>query len=313
MQGNKLSILNTSWEVNQPVAMRLRGFDDYFEGFNKDLTNNLKSSCILISMPPFRNFKYFLNPKNKIILDIRDGWSIAQKTGYGGNVKPKPFKAALTRVVERFLIKRAFITITCTDGLQEYLQKLTKKEVLLIPNGVLDDDYLLAQQLLKSKNKVQDCDELIFCCAGQFSEYGSDKVKKLCDTIIERYAEKRIKIQLIGSNKEKNDWVASYLRGKSNGRAYLEVLPRMDRNKLYQTMVQADYGMTILRDPAYDFGTKIYDYIALGLPVVNYFDKPNNFTSYFDACLDVPFNKSAKAPEIRRSKLIADVLDNIEF
>lgn len=71
--------------------------------------------------------------------------------------------------------------------------------------------------------------------------------------------------------------------------------------------------MTILRDPSYDFGTKVYDYIALGLPVVNYFCEPNSFTDYFDVYLDVPFNNEAVAPEIRRSKLIEAVFSNIEL
>jgi hypothetical protein len=75
-------------------------------------------------------------------------------------------------------------------------------------------------------------------------------------------------------------------------------------------MLNADFGLTIIRDPSYEFGTKIYDYIALGLPVVNYFDTANNFTRYFDACLDIPVNTNASIPEIRRSTLIESVLSN---
>ena len=44
---------------------------------------------IFISMPPFRNWIFFLIPYINLILDIRDGWSIAMKTGYGNTVKPK--------------------------------------------------------------------------------------------------------------------------------------------------------------------------------------------------------------------------------
>lgn len=307
----KIDFINTNLAPTTPVYSRIKAFEKYFAVFVAE-EHEIDANYTFISMPPFRNFKCFLNPKNKIILDIRDGWSIAQNTGYGGNVKKKPFKAMITRAVERFLIRRAFLTITCTNGLQEYLEKVSGRSIHLIPNGVLDDDFEFAQKL-KNKIKEKNEDELIFCCAGQFSEYGTDKVKKLCKTIINRYQNKKIKIQLIGSSNERNIWLDEFLKTESSGRAYLEILPRKNREELYEVLAKADYGMTILRDPSYEFGTKIYDYIALGLPVVNYFDEPNNFTNYFDACLDVPFDNQVAMPEIRRSKLIRNVLNNIEF
>lgn len=312
MFSKKIKINNKHSAIGSPVHSRISAFRSYFKT-NNFIENDKQHDYVFISMPPFRNFGAFFNPKLKIILDIRDGWSIAQASGYGGNVKKKPFKAMLTRIVERIIIRRAYLTITCTNGLQEHLKKVSGKDVLLIPNGVLDEDFLLAEQLIKNQGKKTNSDELVFCCAGQFSEYGADKVKKLCDVIIERYQNKNIKIQLIGSDNEKNSWLNAYLNNKSLGRARLEILPRMNRIELYQTMAKADFGLTVLRDPDYEFGTKIYDYIALGLPVINYFDKPNNFTQYFDACLDMPFNKQAVLPEIRRSYLIKNALNDKEF
>lgn len=274
---------------------------------------NKKEIVFFISMPPFRSLWLFLIPSLKILLDIRDGWSIAQESGYGDNVRKRPFKAKVTRLVERFIIRRAYVTITCTNGLQEYLQKVSGKEILLIPNGVLESDYELAQRLTAEVTDKCNNDQLVFCCAGQFSEYGVEKVKKLCHVIIDRYQMRNIKIQLIGSSEEKNRWLKSFLPKISESRAAVEFLPRMGRAELYETMTQADYGLTILRDPAYEFGTKVYDYIALGLPVVNYFDEPNNFTRYFDACLDKPFDETAEVPEIRRSKLIERELNTAEL
>lgn len=301
---------NVTAFTGSPIHLRLKAFQAYFTARGFQFVDD-NPEYTFISMPPFRNFWIFLNPTTKIILDIRDGWSIAQESGYGGTTKSKSFKAKITRLIELFMIRRAHKTITCTNGLQEYLQKISGKEVLLIPNGVLDEDYDLAKKLLNKQTKRRE--ELVFCCAGQFSEYGIDKVKKLCQVILQRYHNKKIKIQLIGTNKEKNNWIANYLNEASNGRANLEILPRMNRKELYSTMIKANYGMTILRDPAYDFGTKVYDYIALGLPVINYFDEPNNFTNYFDACLDVPFRKKAAVPEIRRSLLITKVFDKYKF
>lgn len=309
----KFAILNYSDQLGAPAASRLQAFKHFFS--NKGIvTNNInEADYLFISMPPFRNLSFFIKPKTNIILDIRDGWSIAQETGYGHTTRKKPWKAKITRLIEKFMIKRACITITCTNGLQEYLQEVSGKEVLLIPNGVLDDDYKYAKKLIDKKTYLDEKKELVFCCAGQFSEYGVDKVKKLSLTIIKRYRKNKIKIQLIGSNKEKNIWLDSFLKEQSNGRAYLEILPSLNRRRLYEIMAQADYGLTILRDPSYEFGTKVYDYIALNLPIVNYFAEPNNFTDYFDAYLDVPFKKKTPSLEIRRSKLISDVLNKVEF
>ena len=87
----------------------------------------------------------------------------------------------------------------------------------------------------------------------------------------------------------------------------------MERSCLFDAIASCDYGLSIVRDPDYEFGTKIFDYIALGLPIVNYFDAPNNFTRYFNACLDVPFEVNAGLPEIRRSALIEKELSKLEF
>ena len=315
-------IKNNSAE-NTPSSMRNKSFYNYFkkrvskviyieEGeklfFNRKNLFKSSKEFVFISMPPFSNFWVFFIPNVRVILDIRDGWSIAQNTGYGGITKPKPIKAKVTRIIEYILANRACMVITCTNGLQQYLEEVTKKQVLLIPNGISDEDFQLAEQAKYSEHKEQS-EKYIFCCAGQFSEYGEAKAKKICKTIFSRYSSREILIQLIGSSEKENAWVVEYMKDMSGGKAFVEILPKKSRKELYKLMADANYGLVVLRDPSYDFGTKVYDYIALGLPIVNYFDKPNNFTNYFDICLDEPFGTSKKVPEIRRSKLISNVLD----
>lgn len=324
---NKLIYLDIESIEGKPSFMRLLAFREYFNklGYQIEKINKPngikalfstfiylkrhKNNYFFISMPPFGVFWLFLVPGLKIILDIRDGWSIAQETGYGGIDRVKPFKAKLTRIIERYMIHRAYLTIVCTNGLQDYFQKISNKEVLLIPNGVLDEEYSFAQHLKSQFNSEKHPEELIFCCAGQFSEYGVDKVKKLFYTVIERYKGKNIKFQLIGSDRQKNDWFIQFCSQAFNCNVTVEILPHMAREELYRVMIKANYGLVILRDPSYEFGTKVYDYLALGLPVINYFDTPNKFTNYFDACLDKHFSDEAKQPEICRSKLISTVLD----
>lgn len=92
-----------------PVDQRLEAFSKVLEWNSVDsyvLTNGLVS---LISMPPFKPYEFLgLCRKSKVILDLRDGWSIAQQSGYGGNVAKKPIKALLTRVIERYMIRCSY-------------------------------------------------------------------------------------------------------------------------------------------------------------------------------------------------------------
>lgn len=311
----KISFLNEYIKLGQPVHSRLTAFQAYFsyKGFEVNDASETRCRYVFYSMPPFRGFSVFFRPKRKVILDIRDGWSIAQASGYGGNSPPKPFKAFITRQLEKFIIRRSYIAITCTLGLVQHLEKVAGRKVILIPNGISDERLELIKNLKNNKTYKTKDNSLRFVCAGQFSEYGKDKVEKLLNVIAARYSENKLVIELIGSSPEANDWTIDYFNKITAGKGVINILPRMNEEELFKQMLNADFGLTIIRDPLYELGTKVYDYIALGIPVVNYFDVPNNFTNYFDACLDVPFNKISGIPEIRRSVLIEQGLKDVTF
>lgn len=323
----KIVLFSFPKEVGKPYYSRLISFLDYFNSRGFEILeisrpcdlmsfvkmtlklHQLKSGFFFISMPSFRNFWLFLIPGLRIILDIRDGWSIAMESGYGGTSKRKPFKAFIARKIEKIIIRRSFLTITCTNGLRDYLEKISCRSVLLIPNGVLDVNFSLINSIATKSSHLSIGDVIIFSCAGQFSEYGKDKVEKLLNVISQRYEQKKLKLCLIGSDKEQNSWTIDYFFKITNGRGTVEIKDRLQGELLYHELLQADYGLVILRNPDYEFGTKIYDYIALNLKTVNYFDEPNNFTKYFDGCLDKPFDPKAMIPEFRRSFLIRIALD----
>lgn len=327
----KIIVCNPGNTKTSPSSARVSAYGKYFEkkGFYVDATVRASGHLILnviwrlfskggdyilISMPPFRGWLVCFLPFSRVILDVRDGWSIAIASGYGGIAPKKPLKARAASWIERLAIRRSFATITCTNGLQEHLQNISGHPVLLIPNGVLDDDLQLIEKIrAKNLTKKDEC-KLIFSCAGQFSEYGLDKARKLLGTIAKRYAsEKSLVVRLIGSDPSINDWADSHFQELTANKGRVEILPRMDKEQLFATMMAGDFGLVIIRDPDYDFGTKVFDYIALGLPVVNYFDEPNRFTDYFDACLDRPFGTGLDRPEIRRSTLIEKVLDKVNW
>lgn len=324
---NKVVFISPELKSGSPVYERIMAYKFYFEVvlnirnfefldanrdpiFRRVVKSDFKFTLFLVSMPSFKNWFLFSLPKANIVLDIRDGWSIAQAEGYGGLAKKSKFKAWLSKKIERFAICNSSLSVTCTVGLQQYLESVSGKKVILIPNGISRSRLDLIQKLPEkvSFSVSKERNERVFVCAGKFAEYGVDNAKDLLHIICERYASYSLKVKLIGSCLTANGWVGEFFSSISNGRGQVEIIPRMAEQQLFTVMKDADFGLVLLRDPSYEFGTKVYDYIALALPIVNYFASENNFTKYFDACLDVPFNSRSSVPEIRRELLTSSAL-----
>jgi len=298
----KLLILSPNFTLRgQPVAERTLAYDRFFKSNSietkiKETPKNIfelidiikyiyknNFNNILITMPPFRNWCLLLLPKVNTILDIRDGWSIAMKSGYGGTVKPNIFKASITRIIEYIGIKLSTLTITCTPGLEQYLQNLANKKILLIPNGYNDDDKRIVDSLRSTESDSTETkkDEIKFICAGKFSEYGVEKVKLVIDKIYNQYTNINITLTVVGANAQENNWIHKYIKQKNYKNITFHLLDRIQKNELYALILEHDMAITIIRDPDYDFGTKVFDYILCNKPIFNYFDTNNNFTKYF--------------------------------
>lgn len=257
-------------------------------------------------MPPFSNWWLFLIPKLNVILDIRDGWSIAMKTGYGGTSNPQPIKSFIAKKIETYVIKRSPLTITCTPGLQKYLTEISPENILLITNGYSQSDQEIVDELLEydlSDKEWRKCGKRVAVCVGQFSEYGQEKVKKIIAKLDQLYPAQKIKIKLIGSDVDKNKWLNFWLLDNNYFNITVEIFSRMSRKEMYKTILQSDVGLTVIRDPNYEFGTKIFDYILCKTPVLNYFDEENSFTDFFKSYFSVGID-SNRGDEFNRNYLI---------
>lgn len=266
----------------------------------------IKPDYIFISQPPFRFWMIFLLPFINIILDIRDGWSIAIKSGYGGTVKPNKLKYFLVTIIENIMLRKSLLVITCTIGLKDYLSMKYNKKVMLITNGISKNNFDLISKLDISPN----IDNKIFTCAGQFSEYGVDKVKLILDIISQRYHDSHCIIKVVGANESKNSWIADYLvKYKNMSYVYVD---RVNKEELYFILKTSNYALTIIRDPDYDYGTKIFEYLACDLKVINYFYEKNNFTEYFDGAFDLNFSDNSIFDKcIIRESLISEHTDSL--
>lgn len=311
--------------VGSPVYERSNSFNEYFKkcGFTveaRDTPTNILSllklikviisirpDYLFITMPPFRNWSLCLLPFTKVILDIRDGWSVSMKGGYGGLVKPSPKKAIIARFIEFIAIKSCYATITCTPGLQKYFKALSRKEIYLVRNGVSASDFEMAKIYRKPLNFVdKETSKKIrkFVCAGKFSEYGKEKVKQVVQVINERYGDSSCVIKLIGSNINENAWLEDYIEMNGLVNLRVEFSDRLDKNNMYKEMSDAFCAVTIIRDPSYDFGTKIYDYLALNLKYLDYFDERNEFNDYFGEYSDLNNTYITNPIKIKREEIL---------
>lgn len=240
---------------------------------------------ILVTMPPFRNWIVCFLPRVNTTLDIRDGWSIAIASGYGGAHKPRNLKAIVAKLIERLAIRNSKLTITCTPGLVKHLNQVAGREtVKLITNGFSQSDYDLVQQIRSSNSLRISSDRFVFVCAGKFSEYGVDNAMRLIDKLNIKYSAGNRVLKLIGADREQNAWLFDYLNRFSN--FHLEILPRLDREALFAELRTSNIAIALIRDPGYEFGTKIFDYILCNVSVFDYFDDENEFKKYFHAYLD---------------------------
>ena len=245
---------------------------------------------IFISQPPFKFWMLFFIPFFSIILDLRDGWSISIKSGYGGTVKPKKIKYYFVSFVEFIMFSRSKLIVTCTEGLKGYIENKYKKDVIMVKNGISRENFNLIESVAPIKSND---DYLVFTCVGQFSEYGVEKVKLVIDTISKRYSDFKCLIRVVGASQAANEWLNNYVKNFKN--INYEYISKVEKKELYSILKSSDYAIAIIRDPNYDYGTKIFEYIASGIKVLNYFPNENNFVNNFSGCFDTSkcnYNKS---------------------
>lgn len=321
----RILIISPKVREGAPAFERVRSFGRFFEsrGIKADyycisgkinilsMINFIirkKYKNVFLTMPPFRLWMLCFLPGRRVVLDIRDGWSIAMRTGYGGTTRPRQLKSYIARAIEQFSITFSDLTITCTPGLTRYHSTyLTERKIAFIPNGLPEEYYNYVSNMNTYREDVCRGNIKIFICAGKFSEYGKEKVVKVLNLISKRYYEFDCRIELYGADMRANEWVHEYIRKSGINNITVIIKGSLDKYELLDKIMKSDYGISIIRDEAYDFGTKIYEYIACGIPVFDYFTE-SDIKEYFGGCFDTDYNPAVaklKAKEFVRERILA--------
>lgn len=218
--------------------------------------------------------------RKKMIVDFRDPLSINL---FRGNTQfnGKKFNIWKSKFIEKTAYRNCEHFWVCTPGMKEYYEVLfqdaTKISVVL--NGYSFDE----REFFETEMVPERTNELSFVCLGKFAEYGDEKSEKAL-RFIEKACKregKQFKIYFVGTKKDSTEKVVKRV-GLAN---QVEFVPRRPYEESIQFASKADIGICIIRDEDLDFGTKVFDYIGLGLPIFNCFQKGSNFSTFFQRYL----------------------------
>jgi glycosyltransferase involved in cell wall biosynthesis len=204
--------------------------------------------------------KYLRN--KPFVFEVRDLWpELPRAMGVISN----PFVLTLLSMLETISYKSADRCVALAPGIAEGIKKKYRdKEVIVIPNG---SDEL--NPSIKNIKKVTANFVAVFTGAhGRANGLGA--VLDVAALLL-AYGQKNIEIQLIGDGGLKQSLIK---RAQSDALTNIKFIDPMPKVDLFKYLAEnANVGLMILDNiPEFYRGTspnKFFDYIALGLPVLN--------------------------------------------
>lgn len=215
--------------------------------------------------------------KKRFIVDFRDPWSPNLRSGFGGSKPVAPEKIIKKAVVwEKLIYKYCQQFWTVTDGMRDAYKQVFNEDTKI--TVVINGHNIDIEKIDKNKSgKVNE--KLTYVCLGKFAEYGKKraelalaKLKSENEAINQDYV-----LEFIGSNEDIMRPIVNRLGMEHN----VEFIPRMPYDEAIQRAASADIGISLLRDDNLEHGTKIFDYIGLGLPTFDSFQEGSHFQKFF--------------------------------
>jgi len=201
--------------------------------------------------------------KKKFIFEVRDLWpELPREMG----VITNPIILKAMDILETVTYKYSDACIGLSPGIVSGIKKKSSgKRVELIPNGC---DLDIVKNIHKEKKKGS---KLIAAFAGAHGyANGLDSVLDVAKLLLEKN-ETDIEFQFIGDGVLKPNLIERKHKENLDNCVFIDPLPKIELFNYLNSNV--DIGLMILNDvPAFYYGTspnKFFDYISLGLPVIN--------------------------------------------
>jgi glycosyltransferase involved in cell wall biosynthesis len=280
-----LNMLIFSWRILQKKYLPTAPMPDIIMGSSPHLFAALSAHFLARRL------------KKPFILEIRDLWPETL-------VDTKRFskKHPLVRVmkwIELFLYRRAERIISLLPAAHEYLVQsgVKKSRILFLPNSI--DTTLIPQLIPMTRNEKFT---IIYAGSHGFAN-DLDTVVTAAKILQKKGLSSRIRICLIGDGPEK-----ARLKNiaTSQNLSLLEFLDPVPKNEIYSLLTKADAFLMLLKNlPIFRWGispNKLFDYMAIGRPVIFAVNTPYNPISEANAGVSI----NSSDPES-----LADAIDKI--
>ncbi len=198
----------------------------------------------------------------KFIFEVRDLWPELPRAM--GIINSKILLRILG-LIETLAYKRANACIALSPGIKKGIHSKSKnKNITIIPNGC-DNEYFRTQVNKKKSKKIN------FVFTGAHGKAnGLDSVLDAAKELL-KSKEKNIFIKFIGDGSEKPKLIKRSIDENLTNCEFLDPMPKKELFNFLNT--EADVGLMILKNiEAFYDGTspnKFFDYLSLGLPVIN--------------------------------------------
>lgn len=248
--------------------------------------------------------------KINIIVDFRDPWSIHVKNKYGKSKKNYYIKYYISSLIEKYIYSKCMYFVVCTDGMYNIYAQMFKdaSKIRIVYNG--HDLSIMDIQKMYCKNFPSNNIKKIICC-GKFASYSLEGAKRFFGKLKE--INQSFEVVFVGTD----ILTIELLKKFSCNNIKFLVINRCSYKECFEKIIQSDIGILLLRDEDFEYGTKVFDYIAAGKPIFNLFDHQKNFYQRFKKFIFDDFNNIPKIqPDIHmdysRKKQLQKLLGLIE-
>jgi glycosyltransferase involved in cell wall biosynthesis len=267
--GMRVIAVNAGKGTHRNAITRVLGFFQFMIGsYLKGV--NLPDVDIVWGTSPnlFQAYSAYRVAKAKhvpFVLEIRDLWP---DFAIGMGVLKNSVLIWSSRLLEKFLYRKADRIVVNSPGFIKHIQKVSGKTAMLIPNGADTAMFDLPDQAgaMIRKEIGLKADEFIVMYTGAHGP--ANDLTTVLKAAGQLKSHPEVKFVLIGSGKEKKQLVRY---AESNSLSNVLFLDPVAKSKIGNYMQAADAGLAILKNiPMFTttYPNKVFDFMAAGKPVL---------------------------------------------